>query len=206
MKIQLSNIYGKMEKFLANALNDEFEIGNEGIYLDFSTPDKAYEGIKNALLKGQKVISGTTNIDNDKMIELKKLSILNEASFIWVPNYAIGASVMGELLDIIKGKFRDISISETHHISKIDTPSGTAKEYGNKLNVTNIVSNRLDTNIIYHEISLENPGEKLIIRHEILDKEAFLNGIRLAINVISNIDYILLIGLDDFYDLLKSNN
>lgn len=204
MNLSIYGKSGKMGSYIYEALKDKYNILDDGdIVIDFTHADCAFDIIKKALEQKKKVISGTTNIDKEKLKELKKISIDNEASFIWCPNFAKGAVILYEILSGINNHFDDIKIEETHNIKKSDIPSGTAKEYAYKLNTKNIVSNRIDTTKAIHEIVFENDGEILSIKHEIINREAFMNGINIAIKIISTIDYVLIVGLDDFLDLLK---
>lgn len=204
MSIQISGINGKMGSYVKKYLEDKYDIVDDGdILIDFTRADYCVDVIKEALKKKKKVISGTTNINPNDLYEIKKYSIENEASFIWVSNFSKGATSLFSILDVLYPHFDTVKIIETHNKSKIDKPSGTAKEYAQRLVDCSVESIRNDDTAATHEIIFENKGEKLTIRHEIFSKEAFMNGIMISIELLTKIDYALIVGLDDFLDLLK---
>lgn len=205
VKIKIYGLNGKMGSFIANHLQTNYEISEDGdIVVDFTHADCSFNNIKESLKAKKKVISGTTNIPLEQINQLKKISIEEESSFIWVPNFSIGATITSDLLIGLSDFFDKVSILETHNQAKADIPSGTSKEYGQILKCDNIISYRTETKKAIHEIILENQGEKLSIIHQIDNKEAFLKGFDLALNRLIVDDYILLVGLSDFMDLLKN--
>lgn len=196
---------GKMGNYVYESLKDEFEFSDNGdILIDFTNGRVCRDIIIDALKNGKKVISGTTNMENEDILAIKKASIMYEESLIWVPNFSCGAIVLSEILKHLKVFFDKIEIIETHNISKVDAPSGTALEYSEILECDNIRSKRLETNKAIHEINFYNQGERLGIVHELNGRDAFLVGIKKALEIIMEREYILSIGLDDFLDLLKS--
>ncbi len=206
MRITLLGKSGKMGSYIYEKLNDTYEFCDDGdIVIDFTNASISFENIKNALENGKKVISGTTNIKSEELEELKRISIMNETSFIWVPNYSLGAVIVNEIINSLDTYFADITILETHNRSKADIPSGTAKEYAKRLKCDKIVSYRYDISKTTHEIIFDNNGERMTIGHEIFNRAAFLNGIKISIDKIIEKPYILIIGLEDFWDLLKYN-
>ncbi|MBL6649045.1 MAG: 4-hydroxy-tetrahydrodipicolinate reductase [Flavobacteriaceae bacterium] len=143
MKIALLG-YGKMGKeiekisitrghtiSLIKDKNDFVEsINNTDVAIDFSTPDSAYDNIKLALNSSVPVISGTTGwLKNyDKIVEFSKKT---NTSFLYSSNYSLGVNLFFELNKklaklISNHNDYEVSISETHHLEKLDKPSGTA--------------------------------------------------------------------------------
>jgi len=100
------------------------------VCIDFSNPDSAYNNIKECILANTPIISGTTGWI-DKLEEAKTFCSKNNGAFFYASNYSLGVNVffkMNEWLAKVMNKFEDYSVqaSETHHIHKIDAPSGTA--------------------------------------------------------------------------------
>lgn len=143
MKIALIG-YGKMGKEIEKISNER---GHEVIYkidkdsnlknisgadvaINFCTPETALQNIELGLKSSIPVVSGTTGwlSDFNKIQELsKKLDI----SFLYSSNFSLGVNLFFDLnkklAEIMKKHDQyDLNIEETHHIQKVDKPSGTA--------------------------------------------------------------------------------
>ena len=147
MKIALIG-YGKMGKIIEKiALSRGHEIvaridvdNMEDIHSDafrsadaaieFTMPKVAEENCRKALEEGVPVVCGTTGWA-DKMGGIKKLAEEKGKAFFWTSNFSVGVNVffaVNKYLAKIMNGFDqyDVSMTETHHIHKLDAPSGTA--------------------------------------------------------------------------------
>jgi len=100
------------------------------VALEFTTPDSAVDNIMHCFKADIPVIVGTTgwieDIDNIR----RKCMDENKSLFI-SPNFSIGVNLFFDLnryLSSLMAKWDnyEISIEETHHVHKLDAPSGTA--------------------------------------------------------------------------------
>lgn len=100
------------------------------VAVEFSTPATAVENIMRCLRAGVAVVSGTTGW-NDRLEEVKaECAALGGALFV-ASNFSIGMNIVFELnrqlARMTKGlPSYSVAIKETHHIHKLDAPSGTA--------------------------------------------------------------------------------
>ena len=142
MKIVLFG-YGKMGKevekialerghelILKIEKNEEYDISEADVAIDFSVPSAAFNNITSCFKKNIPVISGTTGWldDFDKAINVCKE---NNGSFIYASNFSVGVNLFFELnksLAKMMTTYKDYSldIEEIHHTKKLDAPSGTA--------------------------------------------------------------------------------
>jgi 4-hydroxy-tetrahydrodipicolinate reductase len=91
----------------------------------------------------------------------------------------------------MQDKIYTTSISETHHLEKLDKPSGTAKTLSNdiqkELKITpNIISHRIDNKIGTHEIKYESKIDSIKIVHEAKIRDGFAYGALKAAEWIRN--------------------
>ena len=143
MKIALIG-YGKMGKeiekishergheviFKIDKDSDLKNISGADVAINFCTPETALQNIELGLKSSIPVVSGTTGwlSDFNKIQELsKKLDI----SFLYSSNFSLGVNLFFDLnkklAEIMKKHEQyDLNIEETHHIQKVDKPSGTA--------------------------------------------------------------------------------
>lgn len=98
--------------------------------IEFTMPKVAEENCRKALEEGVPVVCGTTGWA-DKMGGIKKLAEEKGKAFFWTSNFSVGVNVffaVNKYLAKIMNGFDqyDVSMTETHHIHKLDAPSGTA--------------------------------------------------------------------------------
>jgi 4-hydroxy-tetrahydrodipicolinate reductase len=94
--------------------------------IDFTTPEAAGENIRAVLSLGGRIVVGTTGWYGS-LGELKALALKRGGALLYGTNFSIGMQKLfrltAELARLDGYKF---SIRETHHVSKIDAPSGTS--------------------------------------------------------------------------------
>ncbi|XMB85602.1 dihydrodipicolinate reductase C-terminal domain-containing protein [Mycoplasmatota bacterium WC44] len=175
--------YSRVESY--RHLDEIINNKNIDLVVDFSNA-KAIDNLITALNNKVPVITGTTGYTNDEKTKLYKLAKKNNVSLMMISNFAYGASIMYKLLKELDYNFEKKDILEVHHVKKKDKPSGTAKEYAKAMNipVERVQSIRLNDVIASHEAIFDSPGEKLIIRHEIYHRDAFLKGLLKSLDII----------------------
>ena len=100
------------------------------VAIEFTTPESAFNNIKQCMDAGVPVISGTTGWLNKKE-EIDKICSLQNGSFLYASNFSIGVNIFFEInkkLASLMQKYEvyDVQIKEIHHTKKLDKPSGTA--------------------------------------------------------------------------------
>ncbi|MDE7214184.1 MAG: hypothetical protein K2N42_06360 [Anaeroplasmataceae bacterium] len=147
------------------------------VVVDFSSTE-AYITLVQALKKGYIVLSGTTGYSFEQIDELSKLAEENHTVFIWKANYAKGIKLFSKLLEDCKKEFEILDFVEIHATSKKDAPSGTAKVLAKSLGIPEdkIQSLRINQAPAIHEIIFSSEDERVYLRHEILQKKAFITG------------------------------
>ena len=98
--------------------------------IEFSLPSTSSQNILTCLNYNTPVVSGTTGWQID-FETIKALCENHKTSFIHSSNYSIGVNLLFRLnTELAKqmNKYNEyaVSIEETHHIKKLDAPSGTA--------------------------------------------------------------------------------
>lgn len=147
MKIALIG-YGKMGKTIEQiALNrghqivsivdinnpEEFQSANfksADVAIEFTTPATAFDNYMKSFAADVPVVSGTTGW-LDRIGEIKEKCEKEGKTFFYASNFSIGVNIffaLNKYLAKIMNNFPsyNISMTETHHIHKLDAPSGTA--------------------------------------------------------------------------------
>lgn len=108
---------------------DSAEFRNADVAIEFSMPQSAMDNFRKAFAAGVKVVSGTTGwLEN--MPEVKE-ACKNGNTLFYSSNYSLGVNIffaVNRYLAKIMEEFDnyDVRMEETHHIHKLDAPSGTA--------------------------------------------------------------------------------
>ena len=100
------------------------------VAIEFTTPSTAYENIRTCLECGAAVVSGTTGW-TERLGELQELCTKKGGAMFYASNYSLGVNLMFRLnreLARLMNRFSGykLTMSETHHTEKKDSPSGTA--------------------------------------------------------------------------------
>ena len=216
MKIVLFG-YGKMGKevekialerghelILRIEKNEEYDISEADVAIDFSVPSAAFNNITSCFKKNIPVISGTTGWleDYEKAVTICKK---NNGSFIYASNFSIGVNLFFELNDKLSRIMNSNnnytpSIEEIHHTKKLDAPSGTAitiaeqtiknssiKEWclhTNKAKVDNeiipISSKRIKDVPGTHIVAYKSEIDSIEIKHTAHNRKGFAHGAIIA--------------------------
>lgn len=144
------------------------------VVVDFSSV-KAEPELRYALKRGLLTLSGTTGYPDKVIDELKKQG---QDLFYWSANYSKGIHLFSRLIELIQKEYDLFDFIEIHAATKKDAPSGTAKMLARDLNIPydRIQSLRINYAPPIHELIFSSRYEHIIIRHEVIDTLAFLEG------------------------------
>ena len=100
------------------------------VVIEFTRPESAYENVMACLRAGVPVVSGTTGW-LDGLEKARAWCRENKGALLWASNFSIGVNVLFALNRYLAGLMDqqpdyDPEVEETHHIHKLDAPSGTA--------------------------------------------------------------------------------
>lgn len=101
------------------------------VAIEFTNPMVAYSNYMKTFGAGVKLVSGSTGWMAEHGEEVKKLCTEEGKTLFWASNFSLGVvlfSALNKYLAKIMNQFPtyDVTMSETHHIHKLDAPSGTA--------------------------------------------------------------------------------
>ncbi|HIP31618.1 MAG TPA: 4-hydroxy-tetrahydrodipicolinate reductase [Crocinitomicaceae bacterium] len=132
---------------------ESLDFNNIDVAIEFTTPHFAAKHIEFCALKNTPIVVGTTSWDS-QLPFVKDIVIENDATLLYASNFSIGVNLFFELnrkLAELMAPHHDykVSVSETHHTDKVDSPSGTAASIANDIllenqNITSWVHNEND--------------------------------------------------------------
>lgn len=161
---------------------------NVDVAIDFSTPNSAFENIMHAIDNNTPIISGTTNwLENYDNVKMKCLS--SNGAFLYSSNFSIGMNLLFKLNKKLANLIEDYDykslITETHHLEKLDSPSGTAITLQQDLKKIlskeiQIKSNRIKDSIGIHKVVFSSEIDEIEIKHTAKSRTGFATGAIIA--------------------------
>lgn len=218
MKVVISG-YGKMGHIIETVLiNKGIEaiptedvvstdpaVAGESICIDFTTPDAFRANYKYIAEHFKAAVIGTTGWD-DIRAEVTAYFEKCGTPMIWGSNFSIGVIAMSAAVDcatkILQGAGYVPFIEETHHVHKVDSPSGTAKSLSevieHNLGVRpDITSIRQGEVAGTHIVKLKSEVDKIKITHEAFSREGFAQGAVKAAEMLEELK-----GVHEFKELI----
>ena len=101
------------------------------VAIEFTTPTSAYDNSRQAWAQGVKVVSGSTGWLAQHEADVRRACTTEGHTLFWASNFSLGVAIfsaVNKYLAQIMNAYPDyeVSMEETHHVHKLDAPSGTA--------------------------------------------------------------------------------
>jgi 4-hydroxy-tetrahydrodipicolinate reductase len=149
--------------------------------IDFTAPEAAVENIRAVLALGSRIVVGTTGW-YAHLEEMKSLA-QKRGALLYGTNFSIGVQKLFRLTaSLAQLDGYTFSISETHHVTKLDAPSGTAitlqqiveaARPGAKVEIT---SHRVGDAKGEHIVRAAGPDDILELKHDANSRRGFALG------------------------------
>ena len=179
------NVLDVVENAGATALTPPFVAGFD-VVIDFTTPEAVVQNMRACLATGAKMVVGTTGW-YASLADMRALVERKGAGLLYGTNYSVGVQVMLKLAQQMGASLAaagyTFSIVETHHVSKLDKPSGTAisiaemveRGAGKKIDVP-IVSEREGDAKGLHVLEASSEADRVVLTHEAFSRRGFAEG------------------------------
>ena len=152
------------------------------VVIDFTGPEAAVENMRAVLALGRQIVVGTTGW-YAQLDAMKSIAHKRGGGLLYGTNFSIGVQKLFRLTaELAKLDGYKFSISETHHTSKLDAPSGTALTLKEIIQATKpgvaveVTSHRVGDAAGEHVVSAESQYDVLELRHDAHSREAFALG------------------------------
>jgi 4-hydroxy-tetrahydrodipicolinate reductase len=169
----------------ATALTPPFVAGFD-VVIDFTTPEAVVQNMRACLATGAKMVVGTTGW-YASLSDMRGLAERKGAGLLYGTNYSIGVQVMLKLAEQMGASLAaagyKFSVVETHHVSKLDKPSGTGisiaemveRGAGKKIAVP-IESVREGDAKGTHVLEAVSDADRVVLTHEAFSRRGFAEG------------------------------
>ena len=168
---------------------DVFNLRNAEVAIEFSTPATAEGNILRAWDAGVPVVSGTTGWDAQRLLDEDK-RLHRRSMLVWKSNFSVGVNLFFELNKWLAEQMQTLpqyspSITETHHIHKLDKPSGTAKTLAEQIEMSSyqdieITSIREGEVPGTHEVRWDSEEDTILLTHIAKGRRGFALGAVIA--------------------------
>ena len=195
------------------------EFASADVAIEFTAPQVAYGNYLKAWAKGVKVVSGSTGWLKDHGDDVRKACSEEGKTLFWASNFSIGVAIFSAVnryLAKIMNEFPqyDVEMEETHHVHKLDHPSGTAITLAEEI-VERIdrkeawAEDTTDRNLLridhirrgevpgIHAVRYDSEADLITITHDAHNRKGFALGAVLAAEWIVNQQGLLTI--QDYY-------
>ena len=171
------------------------------VVVEFALPDVAVDNIRRYCDWDLTAVVGTTGW-HDEIDVVRELVEESDAALLYAPNFSLGIALvvralrgMMPLLDELPEY--DVFVHETHHVKKVDSPSGTARLLGNTLldgiqrkrrietetqhkriepEALHVSSSRAGTVFGEHEVGVDSVFDRIAVSHSAKGREGFAFG------------------------------
>lgn len=177
------------------------------IVVNFTHPSVRMDNVRDIVTGGAIAVVGTTGYTEAELAEIDALCKKHNTAALIAPNFGIGAVLMMQFAAQAAKYMPQVEIIEYHHDQKADAPSGTAiktaqlineavgatqppkveseemlglRSQGAKVGNIRIHAVRLPGFVASQEVILGGQGQRLLLRHETINRESFMPGVVLA--------------------------
>ena len=192
------------------------------VLVDFTHPNSVFENTRSSIAYGISPVVGTTGLTPSQINDLSIFSKKASVGCAIIPNFSVGMILLQQAASVAAQFYENIELIEMHHNQKADSPSGTCiktaemiEEYPKKFNESiikeseslkgvrggirdsglNIHSVRLPGLLAHQLVIMGSPGETYTIKHDTIDRKAYMPGVLQAIKKIGNYES-LVYGLE----------
>ena len=164
---------------------DAFDLKDAEVAIEFTTPATARDNILRAWAQNVPVVCGSTGWNAQELLDEDK-RLHSKPMLVWKSNFSVGVNIFFELnkmlaTEMAKQPQYTPSITETHHIHKLDKPSGTAKTLAEQIGTDVVIESFREGEVPgTHVVSWDSEEDTIVITHIAKGRRGFALGAVLA--------------------------
>ncbi|MCR5779767.1 MAG: 4-hydroxy-tetrahydrodipicolinate reductase [Bacteroidaceae bacterium] len=189
------------------------------VAIEFTAPSVAFGNIQKCFAAGVKVVSGSTGWFAQHEAEMRDACERDSKTLFWASNFSVGVAIFNAVNRYLAGIMNgfpeyDVELEETHHVHKLDHPSGTAITLANDI-VERIdrkeawAEDTTDPNLLridnirrgevpgIHTVRYDSEADLITITHDAHSRKGFALGAVLAAEYTANHQGLL--GMKDMF-------
>ncbi len=185
------------------------------VLVDFTHPSVVFEHTRGAIAYGVHPVIGTTGLSPEQLADLAAFAEKASMGGAVVPNFSVGMVLLQQAAAAAARFYEFCELTELHHNRKADAPSGTClktaeliEELGKSFNAPQVEEHetlqgcrggrresglrlhsvRLPGLVAHQEVMFGAPGETYTLRHDTIDRAAYMPGVLLTIRRVRNLE------------------
>jgi 4-hydroxy-tetrahydrodipicolinate reductase len=189
--------------------------GGGAVLVDFTHPKVVYEHTRAAIAYGVHPVIGTTGLSPEQLADLAAFAEKASVGAAVIPNFSVGMVLLQQAAAAAARFYDFAELTELHHNRKADAPSGTCiktaeliEELGKSFNAPQVDEHetlagvrggqrdsglrlhsiRLPGLVAHQEVLFGAPGETYTLRHDTIDRSAYMPGVLLAVRKVRTLD------------------
>jgi len=189
--------------------------GGGAVLVDFTHPKVVYEHTRAAIAYGVHPVIGTTGLSPEQLADLAAFAEKASVGAAVIPNFSVGMVLLQQAAAAAARFYDFAELTELHHNRKADAPSGTCiktaeliEELGKSFNAPQVDEHetlagvrggqrdsglrlhsiRLPGLVAHQEVLFGAPGETYTLRHDTIDRSAYMPGVLLAMRKVRTLD------------------
>ena len=196
--------------------------GPRAVLVDFTHPSVVYEHTRAAIAYGVHPVIGTTGLSPEQLHDLSGFALKAGIGGAVIPNFSVGMVLLQQAAAAAARFYDFAELTELHHNRKADAPSGTCiktaeliEDLGKTFNTPQVEEHetlagcrggqrpsglrlhsiRLPGLVAHQEVMFGAPGETYTLRHDTIDRSAYMPGVLLTVRRVLRLDG-LMYGLE----------
>jgi 4-hydroxy-tetrahydrodipicolinate reductase len=192
------------------------------VLVDFTHPSVVFDHTRAAIAYGVHPVIGTTGLSPTQLNDLTEFSAKASIGGAVIPNFSVGMVLLQQAAAAAARFYDHAELTELHHNRKADAPSGTCiktaelmEEVKQSFNPAeldeheslqgsrggvrdsglHLHSLRLPGLVAHQEVMFGAPGETYTLRHDTIDRSAYMPGVLLTIRKVGSLQQ-LVYGLE----------
>ena len=189
--------------------------GAGAVMVDFTHPSVVYANTRAAIAYGVHPVIGTTGLSPEQLQDLQTFSTKASVGGAVIPNFSVGMVLLQQAAAAAARFYDHAELTELHHNRKADAPSGTCiktaelmEELGKSFNPSEVDEHeslegsrggvrpsglrlhslRLPGLVAHQEVMFGAPGETYTLRHDTIDRSAYMPGVLLCIRKVRQLE------------------
>ena len=189
--------------------------GQGAVLVDFTHPSVVYEHTRAAIAYGVHPVIGTTGLSPEQLSELAQFAAKASVGGAVIPNFSVGMVLLQQAAAAAARFYDFAELTELHHNRKADAPSGTCiktaelmEDLGKSFNPLQVEEHetlagcrggqresglrlhsiRLPGLVAHQEVMFGAPGETYTLRHDTIDRSAYMPGVLLTARKVRQLD------------------
>ena len=184
----ISHVMDIDENPMANGFSGNWVAETDAL-IDFSLGSAVLQNVRNAVAAKLPIVIGATGW-YDRLDEVRRQVEDGGGACVWASNFSLGVQTLFYLVrqaSAVLSKYKDFHpyVLETHHVKKLDAPSGTAltikkvmsEFYGDTVPVSSVRAGFFPGT---HVVGFDSPVDTLTLEHTARSREGFAHGALLA--------------------------